>query len=172
VAAVVCAAVLAACGGTGSSVSGVPAGGTGTTDTGLFAMTQCMRAHGVPNFPDPTAGAGGSEGLSVAESQGGTISVGGIPFSGPAFDAAVKTCHFGPGGGARPRLSAAQRQGMLASARCMRRHGVPNFPDPVFGPRGFGVKVTPIPGLSRDSPAFIRANRECDDVGVPIPGGG
>jgi hypothetical protein len=130
-----------------------------------------MRAHGIKNFTDPVKGSGGV-GLSVAESPGSpTITVGGIPFSGPAFTAAAETCKFGPGDNGRPSLSAAQRRGMVENAACMRRHGVPNFPDPTFGPRG-GVKQVAGPGINRNSPAFIRANQECNDVGVALAGGG
>jgi hypothetical protein len=70
-----------------------------------------------------------------------------------------------------PSLSAAQRRGMLENAACMRKHGVPNFPDPNFGPRG-GVKGAASAGINVNAPAFIRANQDCNNVGVPLPGGG
>jgi hypothetical protein len=53
----------------------------------------------------------------------------------------------------------------------MRRHGVPNFPDPTFGPRG-GVIGASANGIDINAPAFVRANQECNHVGVPLPGGG
>ena len=39
-------------------------------------------------------------------------------------------------------------------------HGVPNFPDPTF-PAGGGIAGKLPPGLSRSSPAFERAAKEC-----------
>jgi hypothetical protein len=87
------------------------------------------------------------------------------------LSAAAKRCKFGPGDDVRPSLSAAQRRGMLENAACMRRHGVPNFPDPSFGPRD-RVKGAASAGINRAAPAFIRANQECKSVGVPLPGGG
>lgn len=167
-----CAAIIAACGGTGPS----NAGGGGSTNAqtpnpAAVAISRCMRRHGVSNFPDPEVGPGG-QGLSIAETPGsGTITVDGTAFSGPIFQAAVTTCKLGPGAGPHRSLSEAQKQGMLASADCMRRHGVPNFPDPTFGPRG-GVIVRPIPGINRNSPAFEAANKACANVGTPIAGGG
>lgn len=52
-----CALALAACGGSGSPVAG--AGTTATANASRFALSKCMRSHGVSNFPDPTAGPGG-----------------------------------------------------------------------------------------------------------------
>ena len=54
----------------------------------------------------------------------------------------------------------------------MRTHGVPSFPDPKFAPGGRGVMAATGPRVDPSSPAFERANRECEDVGTPIPGGG
>ena len=170
-AALACALVVTACGGAGTAA--IPQAGTGTNASNpqALAASQCMRAHGIRNFPDPVKGSGGV-GLSVSKIPGSsTITVAGITFSGPAFTAAAKVCRFGPDNNGRPKLSTAQRHGMLANAACMRRHGVPNFPDPTFGPRG-GVKGASSDGINVNAPAFLRASRECENVGVPLPGGG
>jgi hypothetical protein len=53
-------------------------------------FSQCMRAHGVPNFPDPSFGAGG--GIQLGFRRGS-----GIDPQSPAFQAAQKACG-GPGG--------------------------------------------------------------------------
>jgi hypothetical protein len=47
--AVLGAAAIAGCGSAGAS------GGTGTNATTAIPFAQCMRANGVPNFPDPDA---------------------------------------------------------------------------------------------------------------------
>jgi hypothetical protein len=170
-AALACGLTVAACAGARATASQQPGTGTNASNPQALAASECMRAHGITNFPDPIKGPGGV-GLSVTASPGSpTITVAGIPFSGPAFTAAAKTCKFGPGDNARPSLSAAQRRGMLENAACVRRHGEPNFPDPTFGPRG-GVKGAASAAINRNAPAFIRANRECNNVGVPLPGGG
>ncbi|HEY3775709.1 MAG TPA: hypothetical protein VGL69_22085 [Solirubrobacteraceae bacterium] len=161
---------LAGCGVSGGGTGA--AGGTTTTggDNKLIAMSRCMRAHGMSNFPDPTNSSGGGVGLSVTMTPGSSaVTVGGVTFSGPAFTAAEKACHFGAYG-SKPKLTEAQQQGMLKSAECMRRHGVPGFPDPIFGPHG-GVK-TPSSKINHDSPAFEAAAKACVRVGMGIPGGG
>ena len=56
--------------------------------------------------------------------------------------------------------------GLLAFAKCMRSHGVPNFPDPVAGGNGFEVG----PGLDRSAPAFKAAQADCQKL-MPLPGG-
>src|SRR5215471_19529347 len=103
-----------ACGG-GSS----PAAATGgsTHVQAALAYARCMRAHGVPDFPDPDSnGQFNIDPHSVSSQE----------------TAANQVCHhlLSPGRGA----SAAQQQHMLGQlvkyARCMRAHGVPNFPDP------------------------------------------
>jgi hypothetical protein len=68
-----------------------------------------MRSHGVPNFPDLT----GSEGrprlqISVLPGSSG-VTVNGVTFDGPAFQAAIRRGRsYVPGsGGPPPKLSAA-----------------------------------------------------------------
>jgi hypothetical protein len=171
IAAPACALAIAACGASGAAAIHPAGTGTNASNPQAVAMSECMRAHGIRTFPDPVKGPGGV-GLSVAATPGrATVTVAGIPFSGPAFTAAAKTCKFGPGNNGRAGLSAAQRRGMLENAACMRRHGVPNFPDPTFGPKG-GVKGVAGLGINVNAPTFVRANQECNDVGVPLPGGG
>jgi hypothetical protein len=48
--AVSCAMAIGACGASGPSSSA----GTGSGDTLALKFANCVRAHGVPNFPDPT----------------------------------------------------------------------------------------------------------------------
>ena len=91
------------------------------------AFAQCMRAHGVPGFKDPTIkrsaqGVGVSQGVSAAVAQS------------PAFNSAQRTCqHLLPPGSQGPGnqpVSAAQHTQMVKFAACLRAHGVPNMPDP------------------------------------------
>jgi hypothetical protein len=82
-----------------------------------LAFARCMRAHGVPSFPDPDA-------------QG----------SFPSFDtgvskqvsvAADETCkHLLPSGGAGGRQGGQKLAFALKVAGCLRTHGFPAFPDP------------------------------------------
>jgi hypothetical protein len=149
-----CALALAACGGSSPKA-------TGSSGDSELATSQCMRAHGVPNFPDPTRGPGG-EGRSVSSSPGSsTVTVEGIPFSGPVFQAAEKACKLFGGGLAPPPISESQKVALFHFAQCMRRNGVPNYPDPVF-PAGGGIERPSVPGLSRNSPAVMKAAAVCN----------
>ena len=133
-------------------------------------MAQCMRAHGASNFPDPISN-NGAEGFSVSATPGSpTLTVNNITFSGPAFEAAIQKCKFF-GGGSRPApISGTQKEGMIAKARCIRRHGVPNFPDPTIAPNGEGVGINLGPSFNPNAPAVRNALKECANVGQSIPG--
>ncbi|HEY5430942.1 MAG TPA: hypothetical protein VIK04_17635 [Solirubrobacteraceae bacterium] len=52
-------------------------------------------------------------------------------------------------------------------AQCMRTHGVPSYPDPVFPSTG-GVEIS-VGSVDPQSPAFTAAAKVC---GSPFPGGG
>jgi hypothetical protein len=149
-----CAGAIAACGG--SSPNPIASSNAAPP----LALAECMRSHGVPNFPDPTAGPGG-EGMSVVRSPGSsTLTVDGIPFDGPTFAAAQKTCKFFAGRRGRPQVSETKKLMQLHFAQCMRKHGVPNFPDPTF-PAGGGIIQPDIPGLNLNSPAVNQAGAVC-----------
>ena len=95
----------------------------GAGGSGPLAFARCMRADGVPNFPDPNPG------------RGGLFSLAGINPSSPAFRAAQAKCQklMGPGPpvpGSSTHPSAQTLAKLVRIARCMRQHGVPQFPDP------------------------------------------
>lgn len=158
------AAGLAACGG--SAASG---GGTGTSARASAAQflqfSKCMRAHGLPKFPDPDSHGG----ISLTPGSG-------LNPQSPAFQAAQKACRPKlPGGGPGTiRPSKRQVAAALVFARCMRSHGMPNFPDPLqSAPAGSGPIVSlqgmlfkPGPGMDPRSPAFQQAAAHC---GVKLP---
>ena len=65
-------------------------------------FSQCMRTHGVPNFPDPEfSSSGGGIGIRIGGRQGGPSR---IDPSSPQFQAAQKACQsIMPGPKGRPR---------------------------------------------------------------------
>ncbi|MBV8218137.1 MAG: hypothetical protein JO325_06725 [Solirubrobacterales bacterium] len=158
---------VAGCGS--SSSSSYNAGSTGPKDTAAsdsqgLKFAQCMRSHGVPNFPDPS---GGALNLRVQQSPNGT-NVNGVQVNGPAFQSAMNACRsYLPNGGHPTAAQAAQaKTKALAMARCMRSHGVPNFPDPTFqnGPGGgIGVRIGGA-GINPNSPAFEAAAKDCGSI--------
>ena len=128
---------------------------------------RCMRADGVPKFPDPAAGGGF---LFQAGSE--------IDPSSPVFKTAQAKCTKllpgggPPGPGTQTHPSAQALAQMVKIAECMRRHGISNFPDPTTTvpslPVGGGV-ISDIDGvilvfpaaIDTQSPAFTRAATTC-----------
>jgi hypothetical protein len=179
------ALLLAGCGGGTSANGGVAHLGSNTessTATGggaagpgssspeaeALAFSKCMRSHGVPNFPDPRAGGGFLFHTGA-----------GADPSSPAFRSAQAKCkkYLPPGPGSGPPPSAKTLAHYLTIARCMRSHGVPEFPDPrttaPSNPRaalgGGGGVISDIEGvifvfpgrIDQQSPAFTRASAAC-----------
>ena len=164
--AAVCTAARAAC---GSSVA--TSGAASRSSNEELAASECMRAHGVTNFPDPRKGAGG-EGLTVLFSPNSSaVTIGGITFSGPAFEAAEKACSFfGPAGG-NPPVPEQQKRALLAFAKCMRQHGLTAYADPQFPPGG-GIFGGGNDGrYDQNSPAVKRAASICNQA-MRSDGGG
>ena len=149
--------MLAGCGGSATTGGGVGAT-TATGDASPLGLSECMRANGVPKFPDPTQSGSGGVGFDglIRDSDGG-LTVDGITFDGPALRTAEKACsRYLIPKGPPPNANAAQEAQQLKLAECMRKHGVPNFPDPTNGARGPNG-----PDLNTDSPAFQAASAAC-----------
>jgi hypothetical protein len=155
-----CSLLIAACGS-----SGDPGSSHAGFDAGL-AFSRCMRAHGVPNFPDPSSGGGG---FRIQIKVGSGID----PFS-PSFRAAQAACHkLLPGGGPGAGHPSAQAKAqMLQISQCMRRHGIAGFPDPTTSPPSGPTRDSAVLGhdgvflvipntIDTQSPAFQQAATAC-----------
>jgi hypothetical protein len=65
----------------------------------MLALAECMRAHGVSGFPDPTLSAPANPGaFSIAMGRGGVFLA--VPRTinpaSPVFQSAARACRFGP----------------------------------------------------------------------------
>ena len=82
----------------------------------------------------------------------------GIPFSGPALLHAEKACkEYLPPGGPPPAVSESERLAAIANAAsAVRKHGVPNFPDPTFSGGQVNARAWRV---NPQSPAGVRAGR-------------
>jgi hypothetical protein len=159
----VAALITAACGGSPSSTSSQSSSGTGGALSAYIsqqlAFARCVRAHGIPNFPDPDSSGHFSKQklreLGISESRA------------RALNTACQ--NFLPAG--QPPLTAQQQQDYLRAAACMRSHGIAGFPDPSFS--GGGVHF-PIPsGIDPSSPQFYQARHTCQRLipaGLPYSG--
>jgi hypothetical protein len=132
-----------------SGTSAATAGSSGYQKAVAYA--NCMRQHGVPNFPDPLSN--GSFTLTPAVT-GGTNG----QFSSQ-YQAALSACEsIEPSG----TLSAQQQQHaldqLLKVSACMRSHGYQNFPDPTDSTQGITLHIV---GFDRNSPQFQNAFRTC-----------
>ena len=160
-------AVLAtACGGSAPSSASRP------TYAQVLALAQCMRGHGVPDFPDPNASGG-----YTLTSNGSVEGAGGssIDIDSSQAQAAYGDCrHLLPGGPSISQLEQLvqqeqQRQEkalpeLLTWEQCVRSHGVPNFNLGLGGQR-------PAPGNSGafnpNSPQFQAALSACQHLLPP-----
>jgi hypothetical protein len=132
----------------------------------LLAFSECMRAQGVTNFPDPST-------------RGGIQLPQGMNPGSPSFRGARTACwHLLPGGGPNGhRLTKQQIAAMVATSECMRQHGVTDFPDPYavsgngppnLNPKDYssvemgGGEVLAIPkSIDENSPVFTQAAKDC-----------
>jgi len=160
---VLLAFAAAGCGGSKApsvaSLGTTTSSGEGSTTTAAkpstAALATCLSAHGI----QASVGSGGG---------GKEITFGGVTISGnvdptsPQFQAAAQACRkYLPGGGP-PALTPAQQaehaKAMASFAACMRKHGVPGFPDP--NPQGF-FPPAGLQGLDPSSSFFQSAFKVC-----------
>jgi hypothetical protein len=147
--------VIAACGGHSGPIASAQTGSQ--PGPGAVTFAKCMRGHGVSQFPDPGAPPAAGSSVSILGSQlPPTINI-----KAPAFQSALDTCmkQF-DAAHPRPPVSEAQKAAALAWARCIRAHGVPNFPDPKF-PGNRGIALPTPAGANPDAPAFRHARQAC-----------
>lgn len=149
----------AACGTTGAP-SGTVTNASNGPNPAFLKFAKCMRANGVPNMPDS-----------------GQISAGsGINPSTPAFQGAMQVCKKQlPGGGPPAHASEQQKEQLVATAECMRAHGVSTFPDPITStapPRNLqdysiaermaDLQLLVPNTIDLNSPAFKQAGNACN----------
>jgi hypothetical protein len=106
------------------SGGGSASAGSGSSLAQAVAYSQCLRSHGVPNFPDPVQTPSGHYGYRTS----------GIDPNSTAFQGALQACRNlpSPWNSTVQQLSPAQQQAWLNWAQCIRAHGVSDFPDPTF----------------------------------------
>jgi hypothetical protein len=154
------------------------AGGSASSPSAV-AYSHCMRSRGVPNFPDPPSGGevpkGSAQQFGVSSSQ---------------LRAAQTACqHLYPNNGGlltKDSLGQCEETGdcpqalvqaamtaMRTYARCMRAHGVPDWPDPTIDSEGRpGFNLLHVQGFDPNSSQISNIMQECFHVmpgGVPVP---
>jgi hypothetical protein len=119
------ALISAGCGSNAPSESGTASStGTGgkqnaTAQDKLVKFAECIRAHGVPDFPDANAKGDFEYGVSVTPA---------------VWTKAVDACKsLQPPGSLSSKRTPKQQTAGLRIAECIRKNGVKDFPDPVNG---------------------------------------
>jgi hypothetical protein len=121
-----------------------------------IAFAACMRANGVPNFPD-----------SAISDSNGRVEMNipsGIDTNSSQFQSAMQTCRKDlPNGGSSGNgsSSGSSTQAVIKFANCMRSHGVPNFPEP--NAQGQEL-ITGSSGINPNSPQFQSAMAACQSL--------
>jgi hypothetical protein len=171
VSSVVVALPAAACGasaphrtGRSSAQASHASAATDSTSSKLLAFSRCVRRHGVPNFPDPQGGATNTKFPSAQQ----------LGVSDSVLTGAEQHCaHLLPPG-RDDQFPAAELQvlltGMLRFSKCMRQHGVPNWPDPSTNSDGQPLFQLSVSGISRQeahSQRITNAERKCQKL---LPG--
>jgi hypothetical protein len=140
-------------GGSGGGAATAVLGGGGGAK--LLKFSECMRAHGVPNFPDPSAN--GS--ISISSSTGVNPQSAQVQKAQDICGKLLSLGNVAPS----PAEQAQALANALKFSQCMRSHGVTNFPDPQSSGGGahIGIRISANSGLDPSSPIFQAAQKAC-----------
>lgn len=125
-----------------------------------FEFASCMRNHGVTNFPDPKVSSSGSGQTAIAMVVPAQLA------GTPGFKPAAQACRsiLPPPGAVNPALVAKARlerkQDLLAFARCLRAHGLSNFPDPTSQGQ-LTLEMVNSAGVDLHAPDVVPAANAC-----------
>jgi hypothetical protein len=164
--------LLGACGGSPAATGSGSSPGPAAHSPSALGFSQCMRSHGLPDYPDP--GSGGVVPKTSAQQLGVSESV---------FNAAERACQTlipAAGGSAEqeeqqcfeaedcsPAVVQQLMTVMRRFSRCMRSHGVPNFPDPSTDSQGqpyFDASAQGISDAESHSTEFTAKLDECQRI--------
>ena len=157
----------AGCGGGSPRVASVASTATAATQGDkALAYSHCMRSNGVPNYPDPNSngnlrkGDAHAFGLSTSQYQAALQACGNLlPSSGSASLTQCLMTGDCPRSVVQPALEEGRK-----FARCMRSHGVPNWPDPTVDSAGrpsFPVTKAGISIAATRSPQMLSKIGDC-----------
>ncbi|MFG3528879.1 hypothetical protein ACGF8B_19305 [Streptomyces sp. NPDC047917] len=137
-------------GGSGSKTksAGSASGTKKTNEDQALEHRKCLREHGL-DVAEPKPG-----------EDGRGITIGNDGKSKAEMEKAFKACQDKAVGGGAKELSQAQKDKMLAFARCMRKNGI-DMPDPKF--EG-GMAQAPAM-QQKDMKKFEKANAACESAG-------
>ena len=135
----------------GSSSSGQ----SGPTEVQLLKYAECIRSHGLSDFPDPVPSPGGGFAFRVRPGLN--------PQSpSPQFLSAEKACQKDVPPSIATLTPAKSEANALKYSECMRSHGEPDFPEP--NTQGL-ITITNRTGImDPNSPQFQKAEKACQSL--------
>ena len=139
--------------GASSSPSASP---SGDRRDALLAYSQCMRDHGISDFPDPEPGGG----IAVQAGPGSDLDP-----NNPQYKAADEACRSLLPPPPTEEQQEEERADMLEYAKCMREHGLPTFPDPEPN-GGINIDAGEHPELDPNNSQFQAADKACGGSGA------
>lgn len=146
-----------------STSTGTAGGTSATAQTKAMKFAECMRDNGVREFPDPDA----SGQLTID----GVLNGSSLDPSAPAWKQAIGACRdLQPPGFTGHKRSAEQQETALAFARCIREHGVRDFPDPTKGEPLVDTNRIPSAATSEGMSVLNAAMRTCGDLAAAAMG--
>ena len=168
--------------GAGGSPNATGSPNSGSASSQLVAYSQCMRSHGVPNFPDPTSqglpkGSAQQFGVSSSQLQAAQRACQHLLPTTQSFQQQIQQCETT---GDCPQNVVQQALTVMREyAQCLRSHGVPTWPDPTIDSEGRPFFNASAAGISYEythSPQFESKDAECErlvggSAGVPVPVG-
>ena len=140
--------------------SGAAENGTAGQPAKAAKFSECMRDNGVKQFPDPDA----SGELTID----GVLNGSSLDPDAPAWKTAIAACKdlqpsgFTGGGRRTPQ----QQSAGLEFARCIREHGVTDFPDPINGEPLVDTNRIPSAATSNGMTILNAAMQTCRDLGA------
>jgi hypothetical protein len=152
--------ICAGCGSNAPSESGTASSGGNKNASDrdkAVKFAECIRAHGVADFPDPNANNEFEYGVSV---------------SPEVWKQATTACKdLQPPGTLSAKRTPEQQSAGLRFAQCVRENGVKDFPDPVNGEPL--IDTTKIPSSNQPGGTTIlnAATHKCGDVLGKAAGG-
>jgi hypothetical protein len=134
--------------------------------TEALAFAQCLRANGLPNWPDPLSN--GTFDKSKLQATGYSTAQTRAVEDGPCKNILPTTAPSAPNS---QTITTGEQQDYIDAVACMRSHGFTDFPDPTFS--NGHVTLTPPPGVDTNSTLFNAAQETCKKLipaGLPYSG--
>lgn len=167
------ALLVTACGGSSpvTKSDSPPNVRASTSQPSAIAFARCMRSHHVQHWPDPEA-SGQFDKAKLTLQQLGVVQ--------SQLQIAQRACqHLYPNGSQSPQVNNQQVMDTLFQfARCVRAHGVTNWPDPLAesdpGQPGTPGFPRDMPGVNQNAPQVKDATGKCQHLmaGIGYESGG